>query len=179
MRILALDLGRRFGWCRGEAGTIPESGSDTLRSPDDPNGLALGALARWIRDSVREHGKPDLMIAEHWLPPAGQKHSAIIEDSLRMNGACHAIAGVYGITVLEPYAQTVRFVVCGRANVPGESVRAGKKLSNTKLMVIDNVILRGMLPKGNLDHDRADAIALWIWAESVHARMAPKTFALT
>jgi hypothetical protein len=178
LNILAIDLARRFGWCRGEAGKIPESGSAVLRAPGDPNGLALGALARWIRDSVRDHGKPDLITVEHWLPPAGQKHAAIIEDGLRMNGCCHAIAGLFGITVLEPYAQTVRLAVCGRAFVPGDSVRNGKRLSNTKLMVLDTMTLRGYLPKGCADTDRADACALWCYAESTRFLSAPESFSL-
>lgn len=175
MKILALDLARKFGWCRGEAGSIPESGSETLRAPGEPNGLALGALARWLEDSVLVCKAPDLLVIEHWLPPFGQKGAAVVEDSLRMNGACHAIAGLHGLTVLEPYPATVRALVCGRATMPGETLRDGRKLSNTKWMVIETMILRGYLPARCTDDNRADACALWCWAEAVHGR----TLALT
>jgi Holliday junction resolvasome RuvABC endonuclease subunit len=93
-----------------------------------------------------------------------------MEDSLRLNGAAHAIAGVYGIEVVEPYPATVRSQVCGKPH-------AGDRKS-TKKLVIDTLILRGLVPKTFRDDDAADAIAGLVWAESNFARR-DSSFALT
>ncbi len=179
MKLLALDLGRSLGWCLGDSGVIPASGSLLLRKRDDANALAVGALGRWLRDCVRQKGKPDMIIVEHWMSPKAQKAVAIIEDSLRLNGAVHAIAGVYGIPVAEPYPATVRSQVCGKPYAEGESARTGRKMSNTKWLVIDAMVFRGYLPKGCEDDDRADASALWCWGEANYAKVAPERFVLT
>ena len=177
--MLFLDLARVTGYCRGRAGTPPISGSIVLRKTGEPNGLAPGALGRWLRDHVRKFGKPDLIGIEAWMSPRAQKHVAIIEDSLRLNGAVHAIAGVYGIEITEPAAATVRKAVCGHANDPGETRVGGRMMKNSKLMVIRNVIMRGLLPADCLDDNRADAVAGWVYLEAMFARVPPATFSLT
>lgn len=112
------------------------------------------------------------------MAPGAQKSGKAVEDALRLNGAIHAVAGVYGINITEPYPASIRKEVCGRAFVPGEGVINGKKMSNTKILVIQTVILRGMAPKDCVDGDRCDAIAGWIWLESHFSRMAPANFVL-
>lgn len=164
MLIMALDAARRTGWCIGEAGKIPVSGSVVLRKAGDPNGLALGALARWMVAVKKEHGKPDLLVCEHWLPPRASPDAHSVEDALRLNGVVNAIAGVWGVDVAEPYPSTVRAQVCGKAHdkdLPGGS----------KMMVLQNIIRRKLVPIDCADLDRADACALWVWAESNFARM--------
>jgi hypothetical protein len=108
-------------------------------------------------------------VVERWLPPKAQPNAAAVEDSLRLSGACHAIAGLFGITVLEPYPATVRALVCGRAHDP----------AGTKAMVIRTMIMRGYLPNGCTDGDRADACCLFCWAEATRYLSDPARFALT
>lgn len=170
MDILSLDTARVTGFARGVSGQKPFYGSVMLRKSGEPNGLAPGALGRWLRDHVREHGKPDLLVVEKWMSPKAQKSVSIIEDSLRLNGACHAIAGVYGIEIVEPYPSTVRAQVCGKAN-------AGDRAS-TKLLVINSLIARGLVPRGFKDDDAADSLAGWVWAEANFARR-DSSFTLT
>ncbi len=170
MDILSLDLARMTGFARGKPGDKPIYGTVELRKRGEPNGLAPGALGRWLRDHVRERGKPDLLICEHWMSPKAQKSTSIIEDSLRLNGAVHAVAGVYGIEVVEPYPATVRAMVCGKAN-------AGDR-DSTKRLVIDSLILRGLVPKEFRDEDAADAIAGLVYAHAVFGRR-DSSFALT
>lgn len=175
MRLLALDLGRKTGFAYGDAGKIPTSGSIVLRKTGEPNALALGMLARWLRDHVRTHGKPDLIAAEHWMAPGAQPSGAAVEDALRLNGVVHCIAGVYGIDVTEPYPATIRSQVCGAAY--GPRMPDGKR--DTKGMVIRTVTRLGMVPVGTMDDNLCDAIATFIWAESNFARVSPAKFALT
>lgn len=177
--ILSIDLGRAMGWARGVAGTVPVSGTFILREAGEPPGLAMGALARWIRDHKRDFGKPDLIVCEHWLPPAQQPSGAAVEDSLRMNGVVNGMAGIYGIAVVEPYPAMARAMVCGRASVPGESKRTGAMKKNVKWLAIDTMILRGYLPKGSEEDNRADSLVCWSWGEAVHGRAAPADFKLT
>jgi hypothetical protein len=166
VNILSLDLGRKCGFAYGDIGTIPTSGSIVLRAAGADNAIALGALGRWLDGHIRLRpgNKPDIIVCEHWLAPRAQQSGAAVEDALRLNGVVHGIASAYGIEVSEPYASTVRSQVCGRVSVPGVGLRGVRKVSNTKIMIIDTMIMRGYLPQGCDDDDRADACALWCWA---------------
>lgn len=165
MKFLFLDLGRRTGFAYGESGTVPVSGSITLRGVDDDNGLALGKMARWLRDHVKEHGKEDLWGIEHWMPPKSSKDLNSVEDALRQNGAVHAIAGVYGIGITEPYPATIRSQVCGRPHRMTVDLK-GNKVSDTKNMVIETMIFRRLIPADCRDDNRADAVCGWVWMEA-------------
>lgn len=178
MMLLFLDLGRKTGFCYGRAGAVPTSGSIVLRKTSEDPALGLGALARWLRNHVRTNGKPDLLGLEHWVPPRGadgKTNVNAIEQALRFNGAAHAVAGVYGIEVTEPYPATIRSQVCGAAYGPRQS--DGKR--DTKGMVIRTMVLLGYIPKNCEDEDQADAACGFAWMESVFARTAPAKFALT
>lgn len=178
MRLMFLDLGRLTGYCYGDAGVVPTSGSVVLRKTTEDPALGLGRLARWLRDHVRTNGKPDLLGIEHYMPTRGADgktniHS--VEYALRLNGAVHAVAGVYGIQVTEPYPATIRAQVCGAAYGPRQI--DGKR--DTKGMVIRTMILLGYLPAGCTDEDRADATCGFSYLEATFARAAPAKFALT
>lgn len=171
MLIMSIDAGRRMGWCIGRSGSVPASGSVVLRAAGDPNGLAIGALARWMVAAKKEYGKPDLIVCEHWLPPRASKDLHSVEDALRMNGAVNAIAGAWGVDVTEPYPATIRSQVCGQVH--------DKQGEGTKMMVIRNMIMRKMVPIDCMDEDRCDSVAAWVWAEANFARTAPANFVLT
>lgn len=179
MLILSIDLGRLCGFCMGVAGTIPESWSHELRRSGQPNGLALGELAREMIRAKNRLGKPDMIVLEHWLPPKQAKSGANVEDALRMNGACNAIAGVWGVNVSEPFPSTVRTQVCGRPYESGDGLRGNRRISNTKIMVLDTMITLGYLPRNCNDDDRADAVCAWVWAQANFARVPPANFTLT
>ena len=164
MLIMALDAARRTGFCIGHAGKIPESGSWVLRKAGDPNGLAVGELARRMIQLKEKYEKPDLIVCEHWLPPRASPDAHSVEDALRLNGAVNAVAGVWGVDVTEPYPATVRSQVCGKAHDKDS-------LGGTKMLVLQNMIMRKMVPVDCMDFDRADACALWVWAESNFARV--------
>ena len=168
---MALDVGRKTGFCIGRAGELPDSGSWVLRKPGDPNGLAIGELARRMIELKGTYGKPDLIVCEHWLPPHQAKSAANVEDALRMNGCVNAVAGVWGVDVTEPYPATVRAQVCGKAH--------DKSGDGTKMLVVQNMILRKLIPIDCVDNDRADAVCSWVWAEANFARVAPAKFVLT
>lgn len=168
--ILSLDTARRTGWARGRAGQPLIYGTWELRKRGEPNGLALGELGRRLVKHVREHGKPDLMVIELFMPSGAQKSEDQVNDSRRLNGAANAIAGVYGIEVVEPRVQTVRAQVCGASGAGGRE--------QGKQMVIDNLILRGLVPKDFKDADAADAICGLIYAEANFARR-DSSFTLT
>lgn len=175
MNLMFLDLGRLTGYCYGPAGSVPTSGSIVLRKTSEDSGLGLGKLGRWLRDHVRANGAPDLIGIEHWLPPDAAVNNKALVDGLRLNGAVHSIAGVYGISITEPYPATIRSQVCGAAY--GQRQVSGKR--DTKAMVIRTVTILGMVPPGTTDEDRCDAVAGWIFLQANFARMAPKNLILT
>lgn len=168
--ILFLDLARKTGWARGVAGEKPASGSIDLGEPGD-GGLIVGALGAWLVEHRRAHGVPDLVGIERWMLNPKMLQIKQIESSLRLNGAVHAImGGVYHVRIVELAAATIRKAVCGQAN-------AGDRKA-TKAMVCRTMTLRGLLPAGSADDDRGDALAGWVYCESVYGRSAPREFML-
>lgn len=166
--ILFLDLATKTGWARGRAGEKPMSGSIQLAS----GGLGPGKLGVWLRDHKREHGLPELIGVEKWLPIRASMNDRSVEVALRLNGSVHALAGIYGIPVVEPTVQTIRAAVCGQAS-------AGSR-EETKAMVCHTMRLLKLLPEGGKDDDdRADAIAGWSYCEAIYGRHAPADFILT
>jgi hypothetical protein len=166
--ILFLDLATNTGWARGEAAKIPNSGSVRL----GPGGLGPGRLGVWLRDHKRHYGKPDLIGLEKWLNIRASMNDRSVEVALRLNGACHAIAGVYGIKVVEIPASTIRAAVCGRAH-------AGDRKA-TKAMVVKTAKLLNLMPADATDDDdRADSLLGWRYCEAVYGRSAPAEFVLT
>jgi len=176
-RILFLDLGRVTGWCDGHVNETPSSRVVILRKPSDDPALGIGKLARELRDYVRTNGKPDILGVEKWMPLPASKNDAATEDALRLNGAVHAVCGVYGIPVVEPAASEIRKAVCGHAFGPGPKGDRG-----TKQMVLDTVLALKLLPReaieqGDSVFDRADAVAGWQYVSAtMFGRMR---FALT
>lgn len=182
MEILFLDLATNTGWARGNAGSIPKSGSVKLGK----DGLGPGQLGLWLRDHVRLCGKPDLIGVEKWMPVNAQRSDKNIEVSLRLNGAVHAIAGVYTIRVAEIYASTMRAAVCGRASAAGDVYGVPKSMlkaaqrAATKAMVVKTAKLLNLMPAdAKDDDDRADALIGFRYCEAIYGRRAPAEFILT
>lgn len=162
LNILFFDLGRRCGYAYGPVGKPPVAGSIVLRKPAEPNALALGALARWFRDHIRDIGKPDLVGIEKWLPVAASRDDDSTEDALRMNGAIHAVCGVYKLSTVEPTVNEIRMAICGKTH--------DKRGVGTKQMVINTLALRGLVPRDETDDNKCDAIAGWLWVEAYYGR---------
>lgn len=89
------------------------------------------------------------------------------------------MCGVYKIEVCEPWPNSIRAQVCGKAYVKGRSRLEGREISNTKLMVISTMIQRRYIDKHCTDDNQADACAGFCWMEANHSRETPKDFALT
>lgn len=181
VKILFLDLATNTGWAIGDSGTKPLSGAWVLGR----GGLGPGMLARNLVALKREHGLPDLIGVEKWMAVNAQRSDRNIETSLRLDGAVHAVAGVWGVPVAELDASTIRAMVCGgKSGIPnlrpGMSENAIKdaRRKATKQMVVDTMILLGLLPTGCKDDNRADAACGWRYCEAVYGRMAPKDFVL-
>lgn len=182
MDILALDLSGNTGWARGPAGKIPNSGSVRLGK----DGYGPGQLGLWLRDHVRLYGKPDLIGIEKWMAVNAQRSDKNIETALRLDGAVHAMAGVYRVKTVELDVNTVRATVCGQKSggmimTPGMSKNARRDAQRqaTKQMVVRTMRMLTLMPADAVyDDDRADALCLWRYCEAVYGRTAPADFVL-
>ncbi len=171
MRVLFLDLARRTGLAFGDSRMKPMSWFADLGAPGSDVGLQCGELARQLEKCRDDYGPPDLVGIEKWMNPRGQPAQSIIESSLRLNGVVHAVVGgLWGCRIVEPTADTIRKMVCGRA-------RTGDR-KKTKRMVIAAVQALGLLPAASVDDDRADAIAGWFFCCSNYASRWPAEFNL-
>lgn len=162
MLICAIDAARRCGWAMGRAGTIPASGSWQLRRPGEDIHLEPAALVQRLMALFEEHGKPDIIAIERYMPPVASKAQDATITQIMAHGAVHAFAGISRINVHHWPVQTIRKQVCGRARAPD-----GKN----KEMVLRTVHLLGLMPKDCKDDNRADALAVWRYAEDMVANV--------
>jgi hypothetical protein len=171
VRIFALDPGVRAGFAEGESGTIPLSGAVRLKKQSEPIEKAAEQLGCFLRDRWSgPMGMPDLLCIEHWMQPGAQKNAAAAISSLLLAGAARAMAGVYGIRVEEPWAQTVRKHFCGKARLDDRG--------ETNRMVLNRAIALGYVPRDCTDWDRANACALFDYAAATYGRVAPKSLVM-
>jgi hypothetical protein len=175
MRILALDLARRMGYAVGSSGEAPTAGAKLLCSDGEPPEEAAHELGRFIRDQLVF--KPELIVAERWIPPNHKAGAMRAVWQLQLHGALHGVLGCYqNIRFESPTVGQVRKHFCGQSSA-GE--KRGRERTwreerddreATKKMVIDRAVSLGYLPKTRRDSDIADALALWDWASHTIAR---------
>src|ERR1035437_3761598 len=139
MLILALDPAVRTGFAIGEAGVIPpRSGAVRLKKPAEDREVAVRNLGCWLRDQF-VLDRPDLIVCLHWMAPGAQKSEAAVVMPLLLAGAVHALAGIYGIPVKEPYDATCRKHFTGKASFGDRT--------ETNLAVLRRAIMLGYVPK--------------------------------
>lgn len=201
MKIEAYDLSSVVGYCFGISGQIPSSGSRRVRKAPEPHEIGAGRLgerlfARWSDPSKR----PDIVVVERMREIAAAMSPDVIDSTGKMrfsgnadalksqvllHGALQAVAGIFKIPVFDPTAATVRIYLCGQSSAT--KVKRGVKRTakekaaarnQTKQMVIDRLVLLGYLPPGCDDDNRADATAVWFWADGNLARTIPKELVL-
>lgn len=155
MVILALDVATVTGFAFGKVGSIPTSGSVRLKSPDDESGRACRKLGIWLRDQFTLT-KPDLVVVEAPLNIGGViSNPATISLLHRLVGGVETICGPYGVRCASVNVQTVRRHFIGKGRPP-----------NPKQEVLERCKQLGWIDKTSKDHDRADALALWDYAQA-------------
>jgi hypothetical protein len=182
MLILALDPASRLGYCIGESGQTPRSGTIRLKKPDDPIEVAMVNMAAWLRDSfVLE--LPDIVCIEHFLNPtyASSSQSAIL--AIGIYSVVAALCGLYNVRMIPSTPGQVRNFCCGRASAlpsrrRGSAPRSPKEIAiaraATKKMVIDRAKLLQLVPPDTLDDNRCDAALVFYFASCKYGRAIPK-----
>jgi hypothetical protein len=170
--ILGLDLAVRTGFCLGEPGQIPRSGTVRLKKPADEWTVAPGNLGCFLRDLlVMQSDRPDIIIYEAPLPffaaHADQRQRSIESLVLppSLVGATLCIGGTYGIPCVGYQANTIRKAFIGRASAGGRD--------ETKNAVIRQAVAEKLVPSDCRDDNRADAVATWMFGCLKHARYRP------
>jgi hypothetical protein len=171
MLILALDLARVTGFAVGAAGSVPKSGSWSLRQQGEDMRFEPPAL---VLNIIRllDGRRPDVIVVEEALEAAakwkgGHAMSWSLKSQHRLHGALEAFAGVSRIRKVDVASNTVRKFCCGRASAGGRV--------ETKAMVRDAMVSAGLVPAGTKDTDRTDAVAVWRWAEDAVAGVSSLT----
>jgi Holliday junction resolvasome RuvABC endonuclease subunit len=177
MRILALDIARKTGFCVGVAGEPkPRIWSENLAKKGESYEEATARLSRTLRDWVRVES-PDLIVIESWLHPLAQPSGDAAIMQLHLHGAARAIAACKDIPVRMPTPAEVRVHFCGKSSAvkrtkgPKTAAEKAEARKATKAMVVNRAILLGYLPRESKDNDAADAAALWDYACAHYARV--------
>jgi Holliday junction resolvasome RuvABC endonuclease subunit len=177
MKILALDIARKTGFCVGIAGAgNPRIWSESLAKKGEGYEDACGRLARTLRDWVRIEN-PDMLVIESWLHPLAQPSGDAAITQLHLHGVARAIAACKDIPIRMPTPAEVRVHFCGKASAvkrtkgPKTAAEKAEARKATKAMVINRAILLGYLPRDSKDNDAADAAALWDYACAHYARV--------
>lgn len=183
MRIMALDLAARAGFCCGNAGSKPRVEAWILRRDGQTIHAACRNLACTLRDNIQLEN-PDLIVTEHWLALQQSRSAAAAIGQLLMHGVVDALAGIFDIKVERPETSTFRTHFCGQASAaprrkgPRTNKQRAEDSHATNMMVVKRAILMGYLPHGSTDFDKASAAAMWDWACSTYARTPPRSLVL-
>lgn len=151
--ILALDLARNAGWAYGLAGTERQRARsfgvwDLGSAARGGNGAVFATLADWLGDAFKMY-RPSLVIMEAPLPPGGQTHANTARLLLGYCNVVELLCYRWSIPIREQGAATVRKRILGTARVEKPD------------------IVRWCRAQGYdvADHNAADAIVLWHFAE--------------
>jgi len=166
-KILALDLGKRCGFCVGLVGAgAPASGAWVLGGPGEPHGVILNNLV-WALQGVLERGV-DMIVKEENRALRISKRLPRNEESVILTDGLHGIVLMmgtrYGVRVENASMDQVRKHFLGVA-------RMGDR-DTLKDALVHRAQLLGYMPKGRYDHDRADAVAVWDYSCSLYGRRA-------
>lgn len=150
--ILTLDCAKRLGWAAGVPGERPRCGVVDLRGQS--HGEVYAALGNWLDDARLVH-QPATIIYE--APLIGGQHAGInaARLALGMVAIVEQFCWDHSIDCLEEHVARTRKEVLGRGNFAKGTAKAE---------VLAWVRARGF---DITDHNSADALVLWLHAESV------------
>lgn len=164
MVVLALDLGKRTGFCVGSLDEKPSSGAWVLGKSGDPHGAIFNQLI-WALQSVLEQGV-DLIVKEEYIGlkmlARGKGTPASVFVQSNLHGHVMTMGARYGVPVEDANMASVRKHFMGRA-------RMGDR-DSTKAAVVHRAQLLGYIPRASTDNDRADACAVFDWAMATFGR---------
>lgn len=169
MLLAAYDTATVTGWCVGQPGSIPRSGSVRLKNPDDDRDVAAFNMLAFLRDTWTLE-TPDLVCVEAFLNPAAQKSADAIILQIMVYGVIVAMCRAYGIRYEAPHRMTIVKHFCGELR--------SRDRDSIKAAVIQRGITLGYLPKGCRDNNRGDAAALWDFGCAHFCRTPPKTLVM-
>ena len=176
MRILTLDLATRSGFAVGPAGTIERAGSKRFRDPEDEPERAFRKFGCFLRDEFTID-LPDLVVIEAPMNMGGMveadeksergfKFKSKPETIYLLTGlvaVAHGICGPYGVRAINVGVQKVRKHFLGVS-----------RPSDPKKAVVARCHLLGLMPKNERDDNKADAIAMHVWASDTYGRPATR-----
>lgn len=166
--ILALDLARLTGFAIGRPGEIPRSGTEVLSKPHAGLGVQAGRLISFLNREFRD-SQPIMVVKEAPFSLAAFSDHRVAEKVVRSAYGLHAIvegmAHRFDIPCHDAPEATVTKHFTGKGRHGGRA--------NRKRAIIERCHQLGYLDRRCRDDDRADAIAVWSWAEAHLARRAP------
>ena len=171
--ILALDLGIRVGWACGRPGDMPICGAVRLKLDNQARGVAGANFIAWLQAKITEC-RPQLIVKEAVLSLAGFQRKQAGEKTVQFQVGLHVIAEsvahAYRIPIKDIHPATVRKHFIGRGHAGGRAA--------TKAAVVQRCRMLRLLPRDVWDDDRADALAVWVWAEANYSRACPRNLIL-
>ena len=178
MLIAALDLATRTGFALGEAGSVPQSCSVTLKRPGEGPEIACFNLVAFLRDRL-VFGVPDIAVIEDFLNPVAQPSADAAILHLMLHGAAQGFLRSHGIRVETVAAATWRkhFVGASSAEPRSKGPRTAKQKADAraaiKALSVKRARLLGYIPADSRDDDRAEACGIFDYAGAVYGRRAP------
>lgn len=168
--IFALDLGVNTGFAIGGPGDAsPVSGSVALKKAGQERRVALGNMIAWLDAEWRKQ-RPALVVKEAPLVLGGFGKRKNSQETVLMtyglHGVVEAMCERFSLRLEDVHNATVRKHFIGRGRMGDRNA--------TKVAVIQRCRLLGYMPKGCVDDNRADALAVWDYAAHVFSRARSK-----
>lgn len=157
MRILALDLGTRTGFCRIEA---TETTTDqviriwhrgvrdfTPESREEPEGVRFRRFADWLRGELQELRASDFVVFED--PPflRGRRASAVLD-------------GMVALLTVECERRGLSYIGVSPVDLKMHSTGKGNAKKDAMIEAASRLLRSMDMDPGKLTHDEADAVLL-------------------
>jgi hypothetical protein len=151
--ILAIDLATVCGFARGKMGGAPTCGSIRFGTREASDNAVFAHCLSWIAEVLEPRPRPDILVLEAMLPPGAKlgHTSREVRDRLAgLHGIIRGVAHLRGVfDIQEADVGDVRKHFIGRRNL---------KRERAKRAVVERCCMLGW---ETIDHNGADALALW------------------
>lgn len=150
--ILTLDLGRRLGWGAGVPGDRPRCGAVQLRG--EVHGEVYAALGNWLEDALAVH-QPGTLVFEAPLVSGDHRGMSAARLAFGMVAIVEQFCWDHSLRCYEEHVGRTRKALLGRGNFPKGTAKIE--------------VQRWLADRGHqvADNNAADALLLWLHAESV------------
>lgn len=186
MLLQSFDLANRTGIATGEPGSIPRVNAAELKLKKSETPRQVAHRFGRFLDELWAFGRPDMVVVEDFMNPAGSQSADATISALLLHGALEACCGRLSIPVRFIHMASARLHFCGRASAhprrqgqPRTAKQRQQDRDDTNMMVWRRAVALGYFPRDMApDYDKGSAACLFSYASDNFCGKFAHTFQL-